>query len=289
MADTRIKRAGLAAASVGALGAAFQLVRLNPHLVWTMAGPALVYTLHPRHGEPTRVLRAGGVYQSATYLGPRRMEPVFAYYRAFGRVFELVPNARRVLAIGGGGFAFPKLVASEHPEVLLDAVEIDPAVIRAARRWFFLDEAQALFRAGGGELRVVCEDGRAFLEAGAGLYDAVVLDVFLGEQPVRSLATVEAFTLVRRALAPGGVCLMNVVSRANGTDVDFLRSVTATALMVFSQVAVVPVSDATYAAEDNYLLVASNTPLALPDAIPYDVDFLGEVLLDGYQTTSVSQ
>ena len=253
---------------------------VRPHLVRTAGGPALVYTTRDDAGERVRVLRTGGVYQSATYLGARRMEPVFAYYRAFGRLFELRPDARRVLAVGGGGFAFPKLVAAGHPGVRTDVVEIDPAVIDAARRWFFLDEAVALAHEGGGELRVICDDGRAFLEAGAGPYDAVVLDAFVGAEPVRALATAEALRAVRRSLAPGGVCLANVVSRDGGADVSFLRSVVATALTVFSHVEVAPATDEEHAGEDNYLVVASDGELGLSDAIPYDEDFLGEVLLD---------
>ena len=129
-------------------------------------------------------------------------------------------------------------------------------------------------------MHVVCDDGRRFLERTVGPYDAVILDAFVGETPVRSLATAEALRLVRRALVPGGVCLMNVVSRAGGADVSFLRSVVATALMVFDQVRVVPAADADHSGEDNYLVVASDAPLDLADAIPFDESFLGEPLFD---------
>ena len=281
MRGTRKLRVAVALAGATLSAAAARwLWCVRPHLVRTAGGPALVYTTRDDAGERVRVLRTGGVYQSATYLGARRMEPVFAYYRAFGRLFELRPDARRVLAVGGGGFAFPKLVAAGHPGVRTDVVEIDPAVIDAARRWFFLDEAVALAREGGGELRVICDDGRAFLEAGAGPYDAVVLDAFVGAEPVRALATAEALRAVRRSLAPGGVCLANVVSRDGGADVSFLRSVVATALMVFSHVEVALATDEEHAGEDNYLVVASDGALGMTDAIPFDADFLGEVLLD---------
>lgn len=276
----RVALAALAVPAVAGLGA---LWRARPHLVRCAGGPALVYDTRDAAGERVRVLRTGGVYQSATYLGERRMEPVFAYYRAFDLLFSVRPDARRLLVVGGGGFAFPKLVAAEHPGVRTDVVELEASVVEAARRWFFLDEAVAHARAAGGDLRVITADGRAFLErdAAPGTYDAVVLDAFVGAEPVRRLATVEALRLVRRALAPGGACLMNVVSREGGADVSFLRSVLATALVVFSHAAVVPCTDDTHAAEDNYLVVASDAPLDLPGAIGYDADFLGDVLLDG--------
>lgn len=274
---TRLVAATVAA--VAALGAVVRVRLLDPHVVRTMGGPALVYTIRG-DGARVRVLRCGGVYQSATYLGDRRMEPVFEYYRAFGRLFDLRSAARRVLVVGGGGFAFPKMVASGHPGVRTDVVEIDPAVINIARRWFFLDDAIARARADGGDLRVIRDDGRAFLECGAGPYDAVVLDAFVGADPVRSLATVDALRAARRSLASGGVLLANVVSRDGGADVSFLRSFVATSLTVFSRVEVALATDDDHAGEDNYLVAASDGPLDLPDAIPFDADFLGPVLLD---------
>ena len=77
-----------------------------------------------------------------------------------------------------------------------------------------------------------------------------------------------------------GVLLANVVSREGGSDVSFLRSVVATALTTFGCVEVVPATDDEHAEEDNYLVIASDGPIGLSGAIPYDADFLGEVLLD---------
>ena len=271
----------VAAGAVAAAAlAAWRVHALGLHVLRLSAGGwALVYTTRDAAGQAVRVLRTGGVYQSATYLGDRRMEPVFAYYRALGRVFELRPETRRILAIGGGGCAFPKLVATTHPEAHLDVVEIEPAVIQAARRWFFADEAAELMRSAGGELNLICEDGRALLErATAGSYDALVLDAFVGAEPVRALATTEAARAARRVLGSHGVLLANVVSRNGGTDVSFLRSYVATLAEVFAHVAIAPATDEEHAEEDNYLVVASDTPFDLPDAIPYDEDFLGPVL-----------
>lgn len=269
------------AAGLVAAGAAAVARATDAHLVRGSLGPALVYTR--RYGDEgrVRVLRSGGVFQSATFLDGRRMEPVFAYYRALERVFELVPDARRVLVVGGGGFAFPKLVAARHPGVRVEVVELDPAVIDAARRWFFLDEAVELARAGGGGLRVVCDDGRAVLDRAApGSYDAVVLDAFVGAEPVRALATVEAARAACAALAPGGALVANVVSRSGGADVSFLRSCVASLREAFAHVAVAFAVDEGLSAEDNYLVAASNAPLDLPDAIPFDDDFPGPALHD---------
>ena len=67
--------------ALAATAATAALVRratlLDPHVVRTSSGVALVYTVRRVFADPVRVLRTGGVYQSATYLGARRMEPVF--------------------------------------------------------------------------------------------------------------------------------------------------------------------------------------------------------------------
>lgn len=252
---------------------------LLPHVVRTQSGLAVIHTTHA-HGVWQRILGTGGVWQSATLLGPRHMEPPFAYHRAFGRVFDLVPNIQRLLAIGGGGFAFPKYVAEKHPAVVTDAVEIDPAVIDVARRWFYLDEACELQQRGGGKLNVICADGRRVLDnATPSSYDAIVLDAFVRDTPVRALATVEAFQAAHQVLSPHGVLLANVVPDENDPGNGFLRSVAAGLVATFAHVEITLVVDHQNVGE-NYIVFASDTALDLPDAIPFDEDFLGDVLHD---------
>ena len=252
---------------------------LLPHVVRTQSGLAVIHTTHAR-GVWQRILSTGGVWQSATLLGPRRMEPPFAYHRAFGRIFDLVPHAQRLLAIGGGGFAFPKYVAEKHPAVVTHVVELDPAVIDLARRWFYLDEARELQQHGGGQLNVICADGRRVLDdAAPSLYDAVVLDAFIRDTPVLSLATAEAFQAAHQALSPHGILLANVVPDENDPGNGFLRSVAAGLVATFSHVEITLVVDHQNVGE-NYIVFASDAPLDLPDAIPFEEDFLGDALHD---------
>lgn len=98
------------------------MVRLLPLFVLPVCRlrePAMgwrVKRVHDEGGDEVRVLVQGGVYQSASYVGERWAEPVFAYYRAFDDVFEAEDAMRdayghginRMLMLGGGGFAYPK-------------------------------------------------------------------------------------------------------------------------------------------------------------------------------------
>lgn len=283
---------------------ALAMARFAPHTLKTQAGRAWVYTIATPEG-PVRVMRVGGVYQSATYLDERRMTPVFAYQRALydvvapelggGRTTGAAGPARRVLAIGGGGFAYPKYALTCDSTLALEVVEIDPAVVDAARRWFFLDELE---RQAGARLAVTVADGRAVLDGLAARhaaevdgaseaasqdtprYAAIVNDTFAGVEPVRALATVEAARAAHACLEPGGLYVTNVVSQEAGADVTFLRDEVATLAQVFCHVYVVPAADDTFGGEDNYVVVAADRALDLPDAIPFDDDFLGSPLFN---------
>ena len=269
------------APGVGGPGAESRWPSWLPRPVRLSDGWGFVRQVRDHDSEPVRVLQTGGVYQSATYLDERRMEPVFSYYRAFDHAFTLRPDTRRVLMIGGGGYAWPKHVLATRDDVSLDAVEIDASVTEVARRWFFLDEAMS---AHPGRCRLITGDGRAFLEDGAASgrepYGAVVLDAFDGSEPVRVLATVEAARAVRANLASDGLALANVVSAEAGTDIEFLRDIAASFAEVFAHVHVIPCEDDPFAVEDNYLLVATDANWPAPDAIPFDEEFLGEPMYD---------
>ena len=309
----------------------------------TKFGFAQILQEHAPDGSPVRVLKLGGVFQSAAYTDERRFEPVFEYYRAFDTVLEHPVGAaleddspdgfppcgasasfagaersataarplaaetsdapdckrtdfadsRRVLVLGGGGFAWPKHVLATHPEVSLDVVEIDPAIIRIARKHFFLDEAIEKFDPVHARLRLICDDGRAFLENAAessqrsyGVrpeamrYDAIVNDAFSGAEPVRSLATVEAAQAAKACLIPGGLYAANVVSDFDRANVAFLRDLTATFAEAFAHVHIIPCPDEDFGGEDNYLVIATDGAYDFEDAIPFDEDFLGTPMRD---------
>lgn len=268
------------------------LVLVNPHPVRLQTGRGLVFTRLARR-QPVRVMRVGGVYQSATYLGFQSCEPVFAYIKAFDVVFEAEDAVRvatghgveRVLVLGGGGFSWPKHAVYDHDNLHVDVVEVDPAVIQAARRWFYLDMIE---RYAGRRLRVHEGDGRAVLdkrarrlaagEPKAQRYDAIVNDTFVGEEPVRSLATVEAAQAAHTCLNSGGVYATNVVARDGDTGV--LRDTVATLAQVFAHVQVIPVEEDAWASDDNYIVVATDGDTHFTGAVPFDEEFLGEVLRD---------
>lgn len=123
--------------------------------------------------------------------------------------FHFAPVVRqpigRMLFIGVGGGTGPTRFAHDLPEVVIDAVEVDPVVIDVATKYFGL--------APGPRLRVWADDGRAFLRRSEGGYDVIVVDAYsqnrYGSTIPAHLTTREFFEECRDKLAPGGVVVFN--------------------------------------------------------------------------------
>lgn len=105
---------------------------------------------------------------------------------------------RDVLCIGMGAGVTPMRLADEG--VRVDVVDINPAMVTVAQRFFdFRPE----------RVRMEIGDGRFFLHESTKQYDAVILDAFLGESSPSHLMTRESFQAVQRRLRPHGIVFIN--------------------------------------------------------------------------------
>ena len=128
--------------------------------------------------------------------------PTRGYWDDFA-VGPPLARGHRVLVLGMGGGASVRAVRSADPAAEIDAVEIDPVVVRVAAEQFGV--------APGPGQRIHVGDARRFLAASGGVYDVVQVDLFRGGPDIPShLVTEEFFALARRHLAPGGVLMVNV-------------------------------------------------------------------------------
>jgi spermidine synthase len=146
----------------------------------------------------------GGLNQSCMSLDqPQRLH--FEYTRAMVAATMLwQPQPRRLLVIGLGGGSIPMALATLLPDAHIDAVEIDPAVIRTAEHYFG-------FRPGP-RLRAYAQDGRDFVSAARARgdrYDAVLLDAFDQDGIPPALFTVAFLDDIRQVLADEGAFLAN--------------------------------------------------------------------------------
>jgi len=234
----------------------------------TMFGDAEVFTLETDDGEPVRVLYVGGGFQSATYLGEQRFEPVFAYCRGIDCVFDL-RTVRNVLMIGGGAFSYPKhLLSSDDPRLQgasIDVVEIDPAIVDIARRHFFLDEVESWHGpAGTGRLNIIIGDGAEVLRcARPATYDVVVNDSFDGTNPTSGLLAPETLAAAKRAMTDGGLYLVNVVFDMLEKPEHFTQALHE----AFAHVYLLHCPDDDFAGSENDLVIASDAQADLPGLI----------------------
>lgn len=129
---------------------------------------------------------------------------VFTYTRMLLAALYLNPNPRKVLVIGLGGGTVPLTLTRLVDGVTIDAVELDPAVVKVAQRYFGFAERPGL--------TVTVEDGRVFVKRAqrqGRRYDLIVLDAYGHQYIPEHMLTREFLLEVKSLLAPGGVVAAN--------------------------------------------------------------------------------
>src|SRR5436190_1634397 len=125
---------------------------------------------------------------------------VFNYARMMMAALYLNPAPRRILILGLGGGTLPTALQRLFPAAAIDAVEIDPAVVRVAHKFFAFEP--------GPDTRVFEEDGRVFarrMQRKGVQYDLIVLDAFDHEYIPEHMLTREFLLEVKSLLADRGV------------------------------------------------------------------------------------
>ncbi len=267
----RIAIAAGAAAAAGIGTLLWQRMNAGTYVqIPTMFGPARIYQVEDDAGRPVRLLEVGGVVHSGTYMDDDLCyDLVFEYLKRYDAMFDLeaagltdwpAHPVRRVLVLGCGGYDYPEHLLAHHPEVSVDAIEIDPAITDIAQRYFWLDRCIEEFDAEeSGRLHMFCADARIFLEEAAArniTWDAIVNDTFDAADPVMSLATHEAARYLHACLEPGGFYLVNVVSALEGSQSAFLHQQAAILRDVFADVAVLTCDPESLTDPDNVILIA---------------------------------
>lgn len=127
------------------------------------------------------------------------------YARTMMAGFMLQPRPQRVLMVGLGGGQISNYLFDRFPGIEIDAVDIDPEVVRLAQRWFNVPRDEPRYR-------VHVDDRRLFVEKALPgvLWDMIILDAFRGVFVPYHLKTVEFYQAVLARLSPGGVVVANL-------------------------------------------------------------------------------
>ena len=138
-------------------------------------------------------------------INPRRpKEMVFSYTRMSMVSLLFQPEPKNILVIGLGGGTLPTAFRELYPDVHIDSVEIDPAVVRVAERFFNFESSD--------NLRVYTQDARVWTKRAVRRerrYDIIILDAFNGEYIPEHLMTQEYLRETKALLAPGGTLVAN--------------------------------------------------------------------------------
>jgi spermidine synthase len=170
---------------------------------------------------------------------------VSPYARGMFASYLYQPHPRRVLIVGLGGGAMVRFLNHHEPQVRVDAVEIDPAVVRIADQYFGVRS--------GGNVRVHIADAVKFVESTEDRYDLILMDAFLRPSSdtdatgVPSRLKTQAFlNSLERTLAPGGIVAFNL------NEHDRMADDIAAVAAVFGRVAIYRCPPA-----DNKVLIAA--------------------------------
>ena len=175
---------------------------------------------------------------------PERM--VLAYTRMMMAALLLGPAPQRILVVGLGGGTLPMALASIYPAAQLDAVEIDPAVVKVAQRHFGFAESE--------RLKVHVEDARVFTRravAAGRSFDLIMLDAFGADYIPEHLMTREYLAETRALLATNGVLAANTFAISQLYDHE-----SATYFDVFG-----PFFNLKLPSSGNRVILATKTPL----------------------------
>jgi spermidine synthase len=181
------------------------------------------------------------------------------YTRFLAVPLALRPDPKRVLVLGLGGGSFPKRLHRDFPDLTVDVVDIDPAVVAIATRYFGVPQDA--------RMRLHVKDGRRFVQQSTERYDIIYLDAYNSDTIPFHLATREFYREVAARLAPGGLVVSNVIGSLRGPESGFFRALYRTLSEVFPTLYTVPVyrmDGGILAVGDiNIILIASQEPARL--------------------------
>lgn len=182
-----------------------------------------VRVLERRDGR-LRLLSNDGLIQNTYDPTVQKSLSTFTYALS-GLARAYTPAIHKVLCIGLGVGIVPMEFAREGAKV--DVVEINPAVVPIARRFFDFNPQK---------MQIAIDDGRHFLNRCRQTYDAVILDAFLGDSSPAHLMTQEAFRSIARRLRPDGTLVINAFCNLETGQDFFAASLEKTLKSVFSGV-----------------------------------------------------
>lgn len=179
------------------------------------------------------------------------LTPPFPYIKSLvGVVENHEKTPQNILMIGGGAYTLPTILHDKYPDMQIDVVEIDQALDQVAVDHFNFKPSD--------KIKIIHEDGRAFLNRNTEKYDLVILDAYNSLRPPFHLMTLEAVRAIENSLKSGGVIASNVIGSLEQERAEFASSVAKTFREELSGVEIFFTNERPADQQQNLLFLASN-------------------------------
>lgn len=127
---------------------------------------------------------------------------------------------RRVLLIGLGAASLTKFLYRHYPHTHQTVVEIEPAVVTAARQFFKLPDDPH-------RIRLIIGNGARFVAESSKQFDLIFVDGFDENARAGELDTLHFYEDCHRRLNDNGILAVNLLGRSRGYKASFERIRTA--------------------------------------------------------------
>ncbi len=200
---------------------------------------------------------------------------VFDYYKqAMGATFFL-KDPKEILIIGLGGGVLANTFGEVYPDAHITSVEIDPVVVKMAKKYFDYDDSKPNF-----ETHV--RDGRVFVKRALKddkRYDFILLDAFNSDYIPEHMMTKEYLEEVKELAKDDGIIMANTFSTS-----DLFHHESATYAEVFGPMYQINFKNK----KTNRVIVVSKKPLPEKRQLLQKANELkGELLIYGVDTLAL--
>lgn len=138
---------------------------------------------------------------------------VFEYTQSILSGLAYQPKPKEILIIGLGGGLLPRAFSQVIPSANVTSVEIDPVVVKLAKKYFYYSESP--------KIKTIIRDGRVFIKRAKNQtkrYDWIILDAFNGDYIPEHLLTKEFLQEAKDILSPDGILTANTFSNSRLYD-----------------------------------------------------------------------
>lgn len=151
-------------------------------------------------------LQVGGLQQSGSLvekIWDKGIKTIKSYLSAQGGKLQVA----NILILGFGAGSAVKVINSYFPKAKITGVEIDPQIIRIAKKYFDLSKQK--------NLTIKTADAFKFIKKEKEKHDLILIDLYLGYEIPKKSESKEFIKDLKKILKKGGVVIFN---RLRGKD-----------------------------------------------------------------------